>query len=50
MGIVITILSIFFLFLKLKNRNLICEYDDFYEDEDEFYEDYHALDYEEDEE
>lgn len=49
-GIVITILSILFIFSKFKNRNLICEYDDFYEDEDEFYEDYHALDYEEDEE
>ena len=47
-GIVIAILSVLFIISKFKNKDLICEYDDFYEDD--FYEDYHALDYEEDEE
>lgn len=50
-GIVIALISIVFLIFKIKNRlELLCEDDDFYYDDDDFYEDYHALDYEEDDE
>lgn len=48
-GVIISILSILFIISKLKNRNLLCEDDDFYYDDEDFYEDYHALDYEDDE-
>lgn len=50
-GVVIALISIIFLIFKIKNRvELLCEDDDFYYDDDDFYEDYHALDYEEDNE
>lgn len=50
-GIVITLLSIVLLLFKIKNRvELLCYNDDFYYDEDDFYEDYHALDYEDENE
>lgn len=46
-GFVIALISVVFLILKIKNRmELISENDEFYYDEDDFYEDYHALDYE----
>ena len=50
-GFGIALIIILFLILKVKNRTeLLSEDDDFYYDEDDFYEDYHALDYEENEE
>lgn len=50
-GFVIALLSVVFLIIKVKNKiELLSEDDDFYYDDDDFYEDYHALDYEDDEE
>lgn len=50
-GVVIALISIVFLIYKIKNRmELLYDEDDFYYDEDDFYEDYHALDYEEEQE
>lgn len=51
LGFVIALISVVFLIIKIKNTiELLSEDDDFYYDEDDFYEDYHALDYEENEE
>lgn len=50
-GFVIALISILFLIIKIKNKiELLSEDEDFYYDDDDFYEDYHALDYEDDEE
>lgn len=46
-GIVIALTSTIFLIIKLKNKiRISSENDDFYYDEDDFYNDYYALDYE----
>ncbi|WP_250278875.1 hypothetical protein [[Clostridium] colinum] len=51
LGFVIALVSVIFLFIKVKNRaELLADEDDFYYDEDDFYEDYYALDYEDSEE
>lgn len=50
-GFVIALVSVVFLIIKVKHKmKLLSQDDDFYYDEDDFYEDYHALDYEDDEE
>lgn len=50
-GFVVAFISLLFLIVKTKNKlDLLADLDDFYYDEDDFYEDYHALDYEDDEE
>ena len=50
-GFVIALVGVIFLMQKVKNKmELLAEDDDFYYDEDDFYEDYHALDYEEENE
>lgn len=50
-GFVVALIVIIFLIVKVKNKmELLSQDDDFYYDEDDFYEDYHALDYEDDEE
>lgn len=50
-GFVVAFISLLFLIIKTKNKlDLLSDLDDFYYDEDDFYEDYHALDYEDDEE
>lgn len=50
-GFVVAFISLVFLIIKTKNKaDLLEDLNDFYYDEDDFYEDYHALDYEDDEE
>ena len=50
-GVVLGIIAFIIVAIKIKNRlELISDDEDFYCDDEDFYEDYHALDYEEDEE
>lgn len=46
-GLAISILSIILLVIRAKNIAKLAEDEEFFYDEDDFYEDYHALDYEE---
>lgn len=49
-GGVLSIIAIIILAVKIKSRlELLSDDDDFYYDDDDFYEDYHALDYEDEE-